>query len=384
MIHDQKSRRKSENRLGHFLALAVLIHLAALPVLDRLAPTVDKKPPQNHRIRLVPPPSAVKKRPVHIKKEKADKEKLDEDENLKGQIVDLPPSLDDTPPEDSKYLSEYNTRTEKESRSRNQSRVFLNAQNERTTTAPKKAAETSPADAIDLIGNIAKKGNQNAKAAETHFEVPKQEKQSSLALKLDPDLGKYMNQEMHASLAGEGQEFRLVLGKESPKKDGDTEQSGKPLSSHAQILPELGVVSDLAGAPANDALQDLEEAEGTFLNSRQFKYASFFNRLKRGVSQHWHPMNEYRRRDPSGNVYGFQRRVTVLSVILSRDGSLKEVRIQESSGLPFLDSEAVNAFHRAQPFPNPPGGLRDSDTGLISFPFGFHVDFSRGGMRLPF
>ena len=77
--------------------------------------------------------------------------------------------------------------------------------------------------------------------------------------------------------------------------------------------------------------------------------------------------------------------MTVLQVALQPDGSLKSVEVSRSSGVDFLDVEAVAAFRRAGPFPNPPRGLVDGDTGLIDFPFGFHIEFSRRSrLRLPF
>ena len=67
---------------------------------------------------------------------------------------------------------------------------------------------------------------------------------------------------------------------------------------------------------------------------------------------------------------------------LDDEGNLQNVDVKESSGIDFLDREAMSAFRRAQPFPNPPRGLVEE--GQIEFPFGFHVDFSRRGLRLPF
>ena len=43
-----------------------------------------------------------------------------------------------------------------------------------------------------------------------------------------------------------------------------------------------------------------------------------------------------------------------------------------SSGLDFLDQTAIDAFKRAQPFPDPPGSLAD-EHGVIPFTFGFRV-----------
>ena len=51
--------------------------------------------------------------------------------------------------------------------------------------------------------------------------------------------------------------------------------------------------------------------------------------------------------------------------------------MEKSSGVEFLDDEAVAAFERAQPFPNPPPGLVDH--GEVHFTFGFFLEPGRGG-----
>jgi TonB family protein len=61
--------------------------------------------------------------------------------------------------------------------------------------------------------------------------------------------------------------------------------------------------------------------------------------------------------------------VTVLSVTLRSDGQLEATTVTRSSGLAFLDNEAVDAFRKAQPFAAPPTGLLED--GRVRFNFGF-------------
>jgi TonB family protein len=126
----------------------------------------------------------------------------------------------------------------------------------------------------------------------------------------------------------------------------------------------------------NDHLPGVEEGETTALNTRKWKYASFFNRVKRQVAQNWHPENAYRLRDPNGNIYGTKDRLTVLTVSLEPDGKLHKVMITGPSGVEFLDDEAIKAFELAEPFPNPPGGLIDGESKLITFRFGFSFEIN--------
>ena len=72
-------------------------------------------------------------------------------------------------------------------------------------------------------------------------------------------------------------------------------------------MPSQAVMDKIIGAAPNDHLQDVEEGEGTFLNTREWKYASFFNRVKQSVGMHWDPNAQLRRRDPTGSIYGGTR-----------------------------------------------------------------------------
>jgi TonB family protein len=99
--------------------------------------------------------------------------------------------------------------------------------------------------------------------------------------------------------------------------------------------------------------------------------------MKRRVAQNWHPDRAYLRRDPSGNVYGRRDRITYLQVSLDPQGGISKIHILKSSGVDFLDDEAVRAFQAAQPFPNPPQGLVDEGSRMITFTFGFHFEIGQ-------
>jgi TonB family protein len=129
------------------------------------------------------------------------------------------------------------------------------------------------------------------------------------------------------------------------------------------------------GGGTNDWLKDVDEGDETALNAKKWKFASFFNRVKRSVAEHWKPDVEYRRRDPTGNVYGMRDRITVLRVQLRPDGSLANVIVEQPCGVDFLDDEAIAAFKGAQPFPNPPRQLVD-ESGMIQFRFAFIFEIS--------
>jgi TonB family protein len=162
--------------------------------------------------------------------------------------------------------------------------------------------------------------------------------------------------------------------KEPPSKSGEFRlKQPNPPPPHLNLTPTMDLLAQALAGPSLDAL-DVDEGEKTLLNTIEWQHAAFFNRVKHAVEQYWHPQEEYRRRDPTGKIYGYKDRETILRVVLNPDGTLYRVWIMKSCQVGFLDEEAVEAIHQAAPFPNPPPGLKDKKTGLIHFTFGFILE----------
>jgi TonB family protein len=147
------------------------------------------------------------------------------------------------------------------------------------------------------------------------------------------------------------------------------------------LSPTQEQIARAVNSGTDDHLRDIDDGDETSLNAKKWKFASFFNRVKAQVREHWRPEEAYHRRDPTGQLYGQKDRYTLLRVQLKPDGSLANVALHTPSGVEFLDDEAVEAFKQAQPFPNPPRALVQGDTGLIDFNFGFFFELS-GAPRL--
>ncbi len=163
--------------------------------------------------------------------------------------------------------------------------------------------------------------------------------------------------------------------------EGTEPAAGEPHNGddgYALMAPELAGHDPVSkyqpsAAPfaSDDFVPDVEKTgETNLLNTVPYRYAGFFERIKRGVRRHWDPNRVYRLRDPSGELYGHKDRYTVLSVVLDDRGYILDTTITSPSGLKFLDNEALRAFGAAGPFLNPPNGLA-SDDGKIRFDFGF-------------
>ncbi len=159
-----------------------------------------------------------------------------------------------------------------------------------------------------------------------------------------------------------------VLLTESPL----TYQKGKAKPA-VSLMPTFGSMSGAIQGTGIDSLEDVKEGPKTLLDTDEWKFAGFFNRVKQAVAKHWHPAKQYMIHDPTGQVYGYKDRETLLRVVLDCKGQLKTTYVQEPSGADFLDDEAVSAIKNASPFPNPPLELCDLEDRIIVFKFGFLV-----------
>ena len=152
-----------------------------------------------------------------------------------------------------------------------------------------------------------------------------------------------------------------------------------------QLFPSMASAAVTSEAiPGNGGmfkyLRDVPDGDRNMLNRKRTRYWAFFDRVVKQTREQWSPVEEYRRRDPYGNVHGVKDRLTTLRVTLNGDGSVRQLYLARSSGLDFYDDEAIRALKAAAPFPNPPEGLKDDD-GQIHFSFRFYFDIQTGTLR---
>jgi len=178
--------------------------------------------------------------------------------------------------------------------------------------------------------------------------------------KAEPDAG---------VLAADGELAELARGQAEPK--GSRPPGGGMLGTPEAMQKTFGSTGTF------DALEDVEPGAANILNSKRSRYASFFNRVRNGIAQHWEPAQVHRARDPDGRVFGAKTRRTHLVIRLNGDGTLAKIMLLEGSGAPHLDEEAIRAVRQAVPFYNPPAGLIDPTSGFIEFGFGFIFELNK-------
>lgn len=301
-----------------------------------------------------------------------------------GQIVQTAPGNGETDP-DAELISETSNRVEKQTIARDKSATPGVTLPRRTTAVPREAP-AGGADQPMVFGTPDSNGTDTRPKTDgapgQRLEIPSVEKRDRVALQADPNVpGNLAPRDSSEAFRGNSDRFRLQFG--PGEGDDPAASTGLPRGTgdRLTLFPSSDTVDRITGAPFADHVEGVEEGDGTFLNTREWKYASFFDRVKQEVASTWDPGSALRKRDPTGDLYAWKDRLTVLRVILDPDGRLADVYVEQSSGVDFLDREAIRAFEEAQPFPNPPRGILD-DRDRVVFTFGFFLDTtSRPGLR---
>jgi hypothetical protein len=285
-------------------------------------------------------PSALAQRPKLPEQKKPE-------ERPKGQVVDVAPGNGQEAP-NAKYLAESSNRTDKETRAREQTAFYRNAMPRRTTNAPQQTTGRDNVEKPMVSGNNGLANDdrplRDAKRKSV-FEVPDVKRRQEVAVRESPGSGpgtEIANRSETAEVMGNSNRLRIQRG-DGASGEEEASAGKKGIAGIANLVPSMSVLDKISGAAPNDHLADIEEGDSTFLNTKEWKYSSFFNRVKQGVGMHWDPGTQIRQRDPTGNIYGGRDRYTILSV--------------------------------TQPFPNPPPGLMSADS-TVRFSFGFFLEMS--------
>lgn len=126
----------------------------------------------------------------------------------------------------------------------------------------------------------------------------------------------------------------------------------------------------------NDYLENVGEDLVTKLNTKEFKYYGYYQRIKSQLNQWWGPKVRERvvRMFKKGRMLASEgNKTTKLIIILNDVGTLVRVQVLGESGIRDLDEAAIDAFRAAAPFPNPPKGIVDAD-GTVKIRWDFVIE----------
>ncbi len=113
---------------------------------------------------------------------------------------------------------------------------------------------------------------------------------------------------------------------------------------------------------AQDYIKGLSESEVTALNTREYVFYGYFQRIRSRLDRAWEGLL---RQHLIRLIKGGRRlasntdHTTKVIVVLNPSGEIVQVQVLEESGTRDLDQAAVEAFNKAGPFPNPPRGIVD-------------------------
>ncbi|CAN5642808.1 hypothetical protein BH11MYX1_BH11MYX1_40910 [soil metagenome] len=295
------------------------------------------------------------------------------------QVVETAKPSEEKAPDNARFLAEYDTNVKKNTVARGSVKEPIAAKSKdesmAATANPKEASVSEHTDrpheqkatkAPDVPGSLAMRnaGPQAPAVAQQDAKVRGSTTGASGMLAMDG----------YAPRKGQGAiEQQQHDRSELPRGDNG---AGGGAPDTPNLKPSQDVLERSLGGGNVDHMDDVDNGEENALSAKRWVYASFFNRMKRQVAQNWDPATVWRRSDPEGKVFGFKTRITEVRVTLSANGALAKVVVITPSGVSELDDEAVRSFHAAAPFPNPPGGLANSE-GNITFSFSFFFEIGQ-------
>jgi len=262
-----------------------------------------------------------------------------------GQLVKVAPPIDPAkePPKDARYLAEHNSSVAKETHSRK-----VGDGNPQAAPKPPKPAEP-PA------GLAGRSGARELARAEAAKPERKPEAERQAALGLDPSLVPRLPQELRDRVAAQ----TPAPGQAGPQGQPGAEGAERRLDLRPSAAMYEPPQQAVGSGGSRDYLPGVEEGENTFLNTREWKYAGFLNRIFDEVGQHWHPevSKAIEARDPTLQRFLYRDRRTELAVKLDGQGHLIDIHVVRESGATFLDEAVKKAWREAQPFANVPRGV---------------------------
>lgn len=122
-----------------------------------------------------------------------------------------------------------------------------------------------------------------------------------------------------------------------------------------------------------DYIQGMKEGEQTALNTREFMFFGYYQRIRERLDRAWVPILRhnltllYKRGRTLASETDYSTKVMV---VMNTGGEITRVEVETESGAHDLDDAAVRAFNQAGPFPNPPRGMVDLK-GEIRIPWEF-------------
>jgi len=309
--------KKKKSKILIYTSVSIILHISIILLFIN----TEKKVKQIKKSKKFSIKLKKQKKKIKLKKKK----KLD----LKNkQIVDIQKPKIEREPDKAKYLAKHDNKTKKEKKAKKKNKIIKKVVNKKDTPIPKKKK-------VSINKHKKKLKKQKKKVENKKIE-------NKLPIK---------------------------------KKAGLVQKQKKQEAKAKDIKLNISDLqfSKMLKSASNDYLKDVKDGDYTDLNTLAYEYSGYFIKIKNKVSKTWNPAAAYQKNDPYRKIYGIKDRYTILLITINKDGELKKIRIQKSSGLSFLDQEAILAFEKGAPYKIVPTGLLDGKEDF-TIQFGFYVD----------
>ncbi len=188
---------------------------------------------------------------------------------------------------------------------------------------------------------------------------------------------------------------KKVKSKRLAKENQETEKEtvAKPSEDTIPGNGEFGsapksITTQGKGAPAkqgkgvsasDDLIEGVEIGPMTILNAQEFKYVSYYERIKQSVVETWRPLikKAIRKVKSDPKRYGeltVGYKTTKLEITLNEKGEVLSLRVVSSSGFKLFDDCGDRAFRSSAPYAAPPKELVKNGVFTIRWDFSVAVE----------
>ena len=202
------------------------------------------------------------------------------------------------------------------------------------------------------VGSFKKAG----KGVRNGFDVKKYSKVNSQAFQKQAESKK---QEKKHAKAKSNQKIKMSdLSMNNPVKKEVQKKHSSP--SVASLGLERGSYTTNGLSASSDFVEDLTLGDMTNLNTTEYKYFGFYDRIRKKLEQYWGNSLRSKARammNRGVRLPAAENKITSLKITIDSYGNIVDVFVKSTSGVSELDDAAIESFNKAGPFPNPPKGI---------------------------
>lgn len=133
-----------------------------------------------------------------------------------------------------------------------------------------------------------------------------------------------------------------------------------------------GRLKNVGLGKTNDYLDDMPLGDFTRLNTQEYEFYGFYDRIRQRLEQFW-GVNIQEKADKiykkGRTLSGDSNLITGLRISLNQKGEIIDISVNSASGVKELDDAAIESFNQAGPFPNPPKGMIKGGRAIIEWGF---------------